>query len=152
MKKNIIIPIIAGIALIVVLAIFCYFFLQNRKESQNQLRGVTISTDKSEYSPGDSLKVKIENQMDKKICFSSCYPYYIQRKGENWENYHYVECEKQDVAENCVEPNSVKAFELTLPKIMNGIHRLFVSSCVGCELRDKFKNSENFFSNRFFIK
>jgi hypothetical protein len=152
MKKNIITLIIIGIILIAAFIVFYYLFFQNNNELQNQLKGVTISTDKSEYSPGDSLKVKIDNQMDKKVCFSSCYPYYIQKKGEKWENYHYIECDKQDVVENCVNPGTAKSFELTLPKITNGIHRLSIFSCISCELTEKFKSNENFFSNRFFVK
>jgi hypothetical protein len=114
--------------------------------------GVVILTDKTEYASGDELRIKIENKKNEKICFSSCYPYYFQKKETGWSNYQYEDCEKENIAENCVEPQNVKAFELTLPTLKKGAHRLLLSACIGCESQQAFKEEENLFSEQFIIK
>lgn len=111
-----------------------------------------VLTDKKEYSPGDLLKVKIQNKENQKICFSSCYPYYIQKKSGNWQNYIYEDCDKEDLVESCIEPKSVKSFELTVPVLKKGENRLSILACIGCNVKEKFKGQENFFSNDFTIK
>jgi hypothetical protein len=126
-----------------------YFLPSPQKASFD---GVVVLTDKAEYVSGDELRIKIENKKNEKVCFSSCYPYYLQREEGIWNSYQYEDCMKKNIVENCVEPQNVKAFELTLPTLRKGTHRLLLSACVGCEMEQAFKKEENLFSNEFIIK
>ena len=45
-----------------------------------------IRTDKTEYQPGENLKIKIKNNFKEQICFSSCYPYLLEKKNGEWKN------------------------------------------------------------------
>ena len=146
MEKKDILLIIIGIAVLIIVVVVAAF------TGKKELGSVTILTDKDNYKIGEALKVKINNQLDEAICFSSCYPYYIQKKGISWENYDYIECPEDDLAEKCVGPNEVKAFELDLPEIDHGMHRLAVSACLGCNIQDKFKEDQKFYSNQFIVK
>lgn len=88
MKNKSILNIVAGIA--VLLLIFIVFGVVFILQRANQgTKGITILTDKAEYNKDDILKIKIRNNLDKTICFSSCFPYYIEEKnGERgWKSY-----------------------------------------------------------------
>lgn len=148
MRKKDILIIIGGV-IVLVLVIFASINLGIKKPEY-----VGIATDKGEYETGNALRVKIENNLKGNICFSSCYPYYIQKQKKNgdWENYRYVDCPKENIAEKCVEPKQVKAFELVLPKIEEGLHRLVVLACMGCHFNEEFKEDQKFYSNNFIVK
>lgn len=153
MEKKDILLIVFGIIILAAIVAAAYLIPSEQPRGEwTELKGVKILTDKGEYSPGEPLRVKIENNSEERVCFSSCYPYYIQRKNGKWENYRYADCPKEDVVDNCVDPESKKAFELNLPSISEGPHRLAVGACLNCELKELFKKEENFFSNRFFVK
>ena len=109
-------------------------------------------TDKEEYQIGGDLKVKIENDSAKSICFSSCYPYYFEKKRIGWKAYPYIECPYSDLAAVCVDPKQVKAFELDIPGLEKGDHRLAIPACVGCSLNEAFRKDQWFYSNGFIIK
>ncbi len=111
-----------------------------------------VFTDRGEYKIGNALKVDIENHSTKDICFSSCFPYYFERKDGVWEKYKYGDCPQDNIAENCVAPNKIKAFELNIPPIDKGIHRLAVPACIGCAIKDKFRDDKWFYSNEFTVK
>jgi len=113
---------------------------------------ILITTDKTEYESGETLKVKIQNKFREQICFSSCYPYLLESKNENWESYKYAECQEFDGNGHCMKAGELKAFELTLPQISDGFHRLTVPVCVGCESEDTFRETKRFYSNEFTIK
>lgn len=151
MNKKEALIIVSGVIILAVIILIAYF-LPRQPEGQLTAQTVKILTDRSEYSPGDALKVKIENNLEEKICFSSCYPYYIQKRNGNWESYHYIECSKENVVDNCVDPKTVKAFELEVPPVNDGPHRLAIGACLNCELKELFRKEKNFFSNRFFVK
>ena len=122
------------------------------KGSQLQKGGISIITDKAEYESGGILKVKIKNNFPKQICFSSCYPYLLESKNENWESYKYVECQKFDGNGHCLKAGDLKAFELTLPEVSEGLHRLAIPVCIGCKSEDTFREDKRFYSNEFKIK
>jgi len=149
-KKDIFIVILGIIILAAIIA--ASYFLPEKPAEKWVENNIRILTDKTEYSPGDVLKIKIENNSEEKICFSSCYPYYIQRRNKGWETYHYTDCPEDNVVNNCIEANSVKAFETTLPPINKGSHRLAIEACVACQLKELFRKEKSFFSNQFFIK
>jgi hypothetical protein len=114
--------------------------------------GVIIDTDKTEYKGGEVLRLRIENDFLENICFSSCYPYYLERKDGKWESYKYVECRRFDGNGHCIDAQDEKFFELTLPKVKKGIHRLSVPVCGGCASTEEFKEEKRFYSNEFLIK
>lgn len=122
------------------------------KGYQLEKRGVSIVTDKNEYEAGGTLKVKIKNNFGKQICFSSCYPYLLENKNENWESYKYAECQKFDGNDHCIKAGDLKAFEFTLPKDVKGTHRLAIPICLGCKNENPFREDKRFYSNEFIIK
>ncbi len=129
------------------IVLISYYKLSNEKKIQ-------IITDKNKYSTGELLKVKIKNQSNKEICFSSCYPYYFERKEKGWKAYSYDACLHKDKAVYCLKPNLVKAFQLSIPKkvIKKGVvHRLAIPICVTCKPNNNFKQEEWFYSNKFII-
>ncbi|PIR71887.1 MAG: hypothetical protein COU42_03230 [Candidatus Nealsonbacteria bacterium CG10_big_fil_rev_8_21_14_0_10_36_24] len=148
MQKKDILIIIGGLALLIFIVLIVFLIFPKTPKEKN----INVLTDKTEYMAGEVLKIKIDNNLKESICFSSCYPYYIQKKSDNWENYRYVDCPKEDITENCVEPKQIKAFELTLPKIEEGFHRLAISACLGCRFSEEFKEDQKFYSNNFIVK
>lgn len=113
---------------------------------------VNVITDAEVYKIGSALKVKIENNSNKDICFSSCYPYYFEKKSGEWIFYNYEACPKKDLANYCIDSKTVKAFELIIPSISAGIHRIAVSACIECNTSELFKQDQKFYSNNFDIK
>lgn len=117
-----------------------------------QKGGILIVTDKTEYEAGGDLKLKIKNNFPKQICFSTCYPYLLEQKNQNWESYKYTECQEFDGNGHCIKAGDLKAFELTLPKAIKGIHRLAIPVCLGCKSKDPFHEDKRFYSNGFSVK
>lgn len=148
MQKKSILIIVVGIVILVLVVLVIVSLIS--KEKGTGL--IEVITDKQGYKTGELLKVKIGNSSKEIVCFSSCYPYYIEKQEKGWESYRYVECPKENLAEKCVEPNKVKAFELTLPNIEQGMHRLAISACVGCVFSQSFKEDEKFYSNNFIVE
>ena len=136
-----------GIGVIIVLIVGVIFLLTSAPK-------IKIVTDKKDYKRGESLKVKIENNLaDNNICYSSCYPYYLERKDGDWESYLYPECKNSDLVKDCVAPGQVKAFELILPPFLaKTFHRLAMPACVGCNIQEAFREDERFYSNEFIVK
>lgn len=119
---------------------------------QLQKGKILITTDGTEYEAGRILRVQIKNNSWENICFSSCYPYYLEKKNTKWESYKYVECHDFNGNGNCIDAQKEKFFELTLPKISKGLHRLAVPVCGGCQSEDFFKEDKRFYSNEFTVK
>ena len=137
------------IILVIIIAIsFLWFFWERLKTPGI----VSFTTDKIEYEKGEVLKLKVKNDSLKKICFSTCYPYYLERKNSNWESYKYEECRSFNGNGHCLGPKREKAFELTLPKIPAGTHRLAIPVCTSCENEESFHEEKRFYSNEFNIK
>jgi len=141
--------IISGVLILTGIILTSYFLPARPVVSEG---GIAIITDKEEYLPGDELKVKIENNSEDKVCFSSCYPYFIQKENGNWKDYRYEDCPEENLVEKCIEPKTVRAFELTIPQIPEGYHRLSIGACLNCQLNEVFKNTRELFSNKFIIK
>jgi len=140
------------IILIIIIALDIAFLIWQWKNYALPFGSLSITTDKTEYQPGENLKVKIKNNFGENICFSVCYPYYLDRKNENWESYKYVECRDFNGNGHCIEAKKEKAFELTLPQVPDGLHRLAIPICIGCKDKDTFKENKRFYSNEFTIK
>lgn len=122
------------------------------KGYQLQKGEILIITNKTEYETGEILRVKIQNKFWENICFSSCYPYYLEHKNKIWESYKYVGCYRFNGNGFCVSAQKEKFFELTLPEVPTGLHRLAISVCIGCKSEDTFREDKRFYSNQFIIK
>ena len=146
MKKKKFLIIGAGITVLVIIVLIALLFPEEGL--------VNVITDKNEYELGGILKIKIENNSRKTICFSSCYPYLFERKNGEWESYRYAECSDEDITEVCISPKGIKAFELSVPlfPIKEGSHRLVVPACIGCDRNERFEENQKFYSNDFIIK
>lgn len=144
-KKNFL---IIGIGLIALAAIILVAILTSPKVPEE----VNVITEKTEYKIGDIIKVKIENNLKKNICFSSCYPYYLEKKGEEWKSYNYMDCPDSDLVKDCIDSRQVKAFELIAHPIEEGLHRLAISVCIGCNLDEVFREDQKFYSNEFIVR
>jgi len=114
--------------------------------------GVEIVIRKDAYNQGEALQLKITNNLSESICFSSCYPYFLERKiqGE-WQAYQYDPCPWQDTNEKCIEAKSVKAFELSLNGAKEGEHRLVIPISKNGIEGDDFKEAKRFHSPVFTI-
>ena len=116
-------------------------------------KGVRAVTDKKEYIKGrDSLKVKIENSSEEKICFSSCVPFYLQKKDDGYDGFNYQNCTEEDVVETCVDPSGVKAFAIDIPSKVQGEYLLAIPACIGCSTHQRFEEDQKIYSNEFIIK
>ena len=141
------------VGVIIVLIIITLIALS--KSPKEQLVKVNIITEKAEYEIGDIMKINVENKLDKSICFSSCYPYYLEKKNEKWETYRYTNCSNSDLVKSCVEPGEVNGRELNIPLteiVKAGFHRLAIPVCVGCNIQDEFREDQRFYSNEFNVK
>lgn len=117
---------------------------------------VSLITDKTEYAKKETLRITIKNNLKRDICFSSCYPYYLEKKEEKsrkWKPYPYGECGTKNLVEKCLESGGTKIFELNLLLFYNtGSHRIAVPVCFDCKPGEDFKESKRFYSNKFTIK
>jgi hypothetical protein len=115
---------------------------------------IEVTTDQQQYNNGGSLKLRIRNLLAANVCFSSCYPYYLERKesknnSADWDAYSYQSCLYNDQIKECIDPGNTKAFEISLPKIKQGVHRLSLPACKGCAEGQTFQENERFYSNEF---
>jgi len=149
-KKNT----VAHVILIILIVFIFWQFSKNLNKYLGYLfASVSIFTEKAKYSAGENLKLKIVNDSGGTLCFSSCFPYFLEKKDKNWEGYKYVECDRPNTHDGCIEDKKIKAFELALPKeIEGGIHRIMVSVCSNCKLGEVFKEDQRVYSNEFLVK
>lgn len=149
-NKKWLIIILVLIVIAIIIGISYTYYLQTVK-TQNKEEGTIIVTEKKDYKIGEAIKVKIANNSSKEICFSSCYPYYFERKDGSWHAYSYENCSQSNLAKPCLEPNQQKAFEINIPQIEKGVHRLSLPACLGCGLNSGFKESKWLYSNNFVV-
>lgn len=140
--KNIYAAFFGGVALIV---LGLFFILERSK-------GVEVSTDKNSYGAGNALTVSIKNNLGGEICFSSCYPYYLEKKRSDWVDYDYDECLKRDEVAKCIRQGDVKTFKIVLTQSETGEHRLKIPVCVECQIGQDFKADKVYYSNSFQIQ
>lgn len=117
-----------------------------------KIGGVPILTDKIEYAKGEILRVSVQNNLNKTICFSSCYSYLLEKKLGVWESYQYAACQKADTNQNCINPGDKKAFEFNLSSVAEGLHRIAIPVCFNCKEGEEFKENKRFYSNEFKVK
>lgn len=148
MKKSLILIVLIVLLIILLVGWLSWRGYQLKKE------GTTITTYKKEYSIEENPKIKIENNLPKNICFSSCYPYYLERNNGGFKSYRYGSCPEADITEICINPGKIKAFELILDKMRleKGLHRVAIPACIGCTLLENFRKDKWFYSNEFIVK
>jgi len=104
------------------------------------------------YKQGNNPQLKIENYLGASICFSTNFPYYIEKKiGEEWKEYKYLGPDGEDFITKCMSPRDIKAFELISP-IRKGLHKIAIPVCSNCKIGQKFNESERFYSDQFIVK
>lgn len=140
--KNKFLIVAIGLSVLVVIVFIVFSFFQK----------VKVITDKKEYLTSENLRVKIKNNLTKTICLSSCYPYYFEKKDGTWQSDHYEDCPNSNLVENCINPRQTKAFETVIPSITTGLYRLALPACLGCNLQEKFREDEWFYSSEFTIR
>jgi hypothetical protein len=114
---------------------------------------VLVITEKPVYSSNDVLKLAIKNVLPKNVCFSSCYPYYLEIKGEKWVKYDYYEqCSHLDIIETCIKPDYAKFYEISLPDLAPGLHRLRVPVAVNEKEGEAFSADRVYYSNDFIVR
>ena len=119
----------------------------------SQPKNVEITTDMGNYEPGSYLTVSIKNNTSQSICFSGCYPYYLeQKKDSEWAAYDYGECQEKDQVAKCILKNEIKAFKLTLTNTETGFHRLRLPVCIGCAVGQDYRIDKVFYSNLFEVR
>lgn len=126
------------------------------RESRQMAKEVFIATDKIEYQTEGALRIKIKNNLAENICFSSCYPYYLEKNGSlqggGWQSYSYSKCDEPDIVEKCIELFKTKAFEIILTFTEPGLHRIAIPVCVGCQEGEGFREDKRLYSNQFRIQ
>lgn len=149
-KKNLIILI--GFILLII-AIGMIFSLEKNKSEKNSLVAITH---RNEYQMEEKIIVNIENKFKKRVCFSSCAPYTLENKENNWKDYFDPSyCTESNINKFCLEPLQVKAYEIDLravPDLKKGIHRIGLSVCIDCKGNESFREDKRFYSNEFSIK
>ncbi|MDD5013445.1 MAG: hypothetical protein PHD93_03600 [Candidatus Pacebacteria bacterium] len=130
-----------------------YLYALNKSTGFIDYDELLVKTNKQEYNSGEKAIITIENTSDKKACFSSCYPFYVQIQDQSKKFYQYEECPFEDVANVCIEPNDKKSFQIDLKeqRILSApdSYRFVISACLSCNLGESFKKEEFFFSNEF---
>jgi hypothetical protein len=134
------------IVLIIVAVVLFLSFLFLRSTPE-----IVLATDKFEYIEGEYPKIKISNNTGETVCFSSCYPFYLEKKDGDWVKYEYSKCNKADKADYCIEAGDSKSFEILTPYAEPGMHRVQVSACLSCNKGQDFIIGEKYYSNDFKI-
>lgn len=138
--------------ILIILILFIFWHFAENFKKYSTTASVSIVTQRKEYQSGENLKLKIMNNSGEKLCFSTCYPYFLEKKDKTWQRYPYTECDHANNHNGCVENKKVKAFELTLPNGIFGLHRLVVPVCAECREGETFREESIFYSNDFLVK
>ena len=139
--------------LLLICSFIFYLYALNKSASFTDYDELLIKTNKQEYGSDEKAIIVIENTSDKKACFSSCYPFYVQIQDQTKKFYQYEACPFEDVANICIEPGDKKSFQIDLEeqRILSAPdnYRFVISACLSCDLGEAFKKEEFFFSNEF---
>ncbi|MFA7151864.1 MAG: hypothetical protein WC113_03095 [Candidatus Paceibacterota bacterium] len=147
-SKNKIAYSVVAVFLIIAIGLAAWFFWGDR---------LVVVTQQSEYAKTeDNLRLNIKSYALQDVCFSSCYPYYIQKKDGTWENYPFAKCNRQEVATECVKAFNLVGRGIDLTNwdnlLLADFHRLALPACIGCKEGDPFRTDKVFYSNEFLIK
>lgn len=147
MNKIVTILVILLIALFVLFSILISIFLKGGE--------LEVTTEYEEYNNIQNIELKIVNNSKVEFCFSSCYPYYIEKfntSSQAWDKYEYVECETLDLIEICISPGETKGFEAEVGTLEKGEHRMSIPICKKCNKEEIFQKDDLIYSNNFNVK
>lgn len=132
---------------IIVLAILCLLVLLAKP------RKIEAITENTQYDKGSDLNVVVQNNFGQTLCFSSCYPYFLQKKtDDDWTKYDYGECQNTDTAAFCISSHKFKKFQLPLENVETGMHRLMIPICTTCQEGQPFHQDQVIYSNEFIVR
>lgn len=116
-------------------------------------RPVSVFTDKINYRVGEKLVVNMKNNLSKKTCFSSCFPFFMEaRQGEGWKRIDYFPCSENDLAKNCLSSYTKKSFESQISEFLpKGSYRLAIPTCYRCSENKSFRVEKWLYSNQFSV-
>jgi hypothetical protein len=139
------IKILIGVLIVAVTGFFWFW------KTARTVEGVT---DRNNYNLGDALAISIKNNLGQTVCFSSCYPYLLEKQnvGGGWDQYLYESCSQKDIAADCISADGVKKFRLSLAEADAGMNRLKLQVCVNCAPGREFKANSALYSNVFEVK
>ena len=137
-----------AILALITIGVIGFYWGRNVKQSD-----INVKLLKQIYSKGEKARVTISNNDAQQICFSTCYPYRLQKKNGDWGSYKYPDCPEENLNLPCVAPNEKRSFEFTLEeRINNGIHRVAIPINRGGEEGEKFKEDKQVYSKPFDVK
>ncbi|MEF8847336.1 MAG: hypothetical protein V5A57_02840 [Candidatus Paceibacterota bacterium] len=114
---------------------------------------ISIEMPKQMYQKGEVTRIRIVNNSPEDICFSTCYPYYLQHKEKEWNSYDYPACPEENLNLPCISPGEKKDFEFTLSdKLKSGVHRIAVPVNKRGEKGQEFKEDKKAYSDPFEVK
>ena len=114
---------------------------------------VLIITKRPIYHSNEELNLAIKNVLPNNVCFSSCYPYYLEIKMDKWRSYeYYEECPHPDLIDACISPGFAKYFSVILPDLSPGLHRIRVPVVSSGKVGEDFEIDKIYYSNEFIVK
>lgn len=114
---------------------------------------VAVELSRQIYNEGEEITVTVRNNSFKQICFSSCYPYYLQKKDGGWQSYDYSQCPEEDLNIPCLDSNEEKTFQFNLQqKIQQGPHRVAIPINKDGTQGESFEEDFKAYSEPFEIK
>lgn len=137
--------------LVMVLVLAEGLLIWNNYLRVDTIKAIDVVTSKKGYQKDEMAKIKIENHLKENICFSSCSPYYLETKKDQWTSYSYDDCQEAKLAEKCIEKGGVKAFEFTLSYANEGLHRVVIPVCRDCVPQEEFKERVRAYSEEFVV-
>jgi len=139
---------ILGLLVLIVIGATAFYF--GRSSNQDDL---SVKLSKQIYSRGEGVTVTVRNNSLQQVCFSSCFPYYLQKKDGEWQSYGYPECPEEDVNIPCLSAGEKKTLRFALEKeIKTGLHRIAIPINKGGEKGESFEEEKRIYSDPFDVK
>lgn len=136
------------VLILVVIGILVFFW--ERQMSRPEF-GVELS--KQTYDKGEEVRITVQNNSTKQVCFSSCYPYYLQAEKGAWQSYNYPDCPEEDLNVSCITSGGTKEFEFTLEgNIETELHRVAIPVNEEGKAKEAFEEDKKVYSEPFDVK
>jgi len=138
--------------LIIVLAVAGVAYYDLNSSYTPSPKELDVKIEKSYYSQGESLRLNVKNHLSEKVCFSSCYPYFLEKREDGkWVRYEYSDCPEENVNEICIFPKELKGFKISLDAIEPGVHRVVIPVSDGREEGEEFQEIKKVSSDKFMV-
>lgn len=138
------------LGILVLIAIGVIAFYGGQRSTQSD---VSVKLSKQIYSKGEQVRITVRNNTLEQICFSSCYPYYLQRKDEDWKSYNYPDCPEKNLSIPCITSGETKQFEFTLEESLpSELHRIAIPIDKNGERGEEFGENKKVYSEPFDVK